>query len=593
VETTRQKTATRTESFRPAALRTPLRQKGLAGRAAAADVRSPAPLRSSQVAPLVKISPQRDLSRTPENPIVSDAATSRARIDNSSDGSLRLIRALALARRRTVTTFFSGHRQAAANFIEGSIQKLDGFLRQQQSAASAWLLARAAAVQGFFFSLLPNVMAIGTSIINRVQSGITALTGGVFDLVNSVIDQVLKTARSIPIPDIPGLGRVRSAILNAAEDIAAVIRRALAHVQSFIARLVSLVLIGIRRLIVITGTALLTTVMRLMSLVARAIAVIKRLLTALRQRFTATLRVIARRVLNILIRMESAALAHINRAERKARSSIEANRRQGHAAVELILALCLSQEQTAAALRRDKNDREDSGSSKKQLAASAHNSFLLAMLQVRRKNARVVQQFQIASSQLVSAAVALLLTFLTLLWAGFRQTLQQIQGRVASLISLLRQQLTALATLFVSGARRLITALKAQLTAMAALVITFIRDPLTTLRNAVHSITTAVRGFLQRVISRLVRLFSSVTGQRSGDAAETTTVTGTLDQVSPSRLNETEKSSSSPVAALVTTVTTMIDATVRTATSNELPATPPQKEAVQLNIPLPEKEQNR
>ncbi|HIJ94636.1 MAG TPA: hypothetical protein HPP94_02650 [Desulfuromonadales bacterium] len=139
METTRQKTATRTESFRPAALRTPLRQKSVAGRAAAAAVRSPAPLRNRQAAPVVKISLQRNLSRAPENPIVTHAASSRATIDSSSESSLRLIRALALARRRTVTMFFSGHRQAAAGFIEATIQRLDGFLTQQQSAASAWL----------------------------------------------------------------------------------------------------------------------------------------------------------------------------------------------------------------------------------------------------------------------------------------------------------------------------------------------------------------------------------------------------------------------------------------------------------------------
>lgn len=508
-------------------------------------------LELSPVTPAHAVTPQSELLGAAQIPLSGDAAAYMVRIDNNSNTNIRLVRAEAKAKHLLVRAFFARQRQAVAGFVGNNSRILADFFNRKQTVATAWIMSRAATVQSFVLSLMATAITIGANIAASIRSVTAALTGGMTAAVNAIINVVLNVARSIPIPDIPGLGAVRRVVLNAADRIAAVIRRAIGNVQRFIDLAVGSILSALQVILARIATSIVNVVTRLVAVITRAIAWINRQLTALQERIISTLHQIGLRVDAILVRMDAVISARIDRAEAQACAEIEDNRRQGVEAVVQIMEFCYAQgDNPSEEATDDPLNVVDNTSSKEQFESSARTALRLAALQVILRNAATLLRFRHETSGFITLIVGAIRDFAGNLQARVRRVFQEIYGGVAQAIAQLFQKVATIASRISASIRAMIARASSLLGSLVTVIIGVIRSPLNTLTNAVRSIIAVVRGFFQGIITRLIRLFSSDSGQ-SGSAGNASTITDIFDQFTPERLAASARMASPPAAAAV------------------------------------------
>ena len=499
--------------------------------------------------PNLAVTPQSELLDAPQIPLSGDAAAHMAQIDNNSDNHIRLVRAEAKAKHLLVRAFFASQRQAVAGFIGSNSRALADFFNRKQADATAWFVSHAATVQSLVLSLMSTAITMGTTIATRIRSVTAALTGGMTAAVNAIINMVLNVARSLPIPDIPGLGAVRRVVLNAADSIAEVIRRAMGNVQRFIDMAVGSVLTALQTLLARITASIANTVTRLIAAITRAIARISRQLTSLQERITTILHQIGLRVDSQLVRMEAMISARIDKTEDQACAEIEDNRRQGREAVVQIMEFCYAQGDYPSEEVIDVPlNVIDNTSSKEQFESSARTALRLATLQVILRNAAILHRFRHETSSFVTLLIGAITDFAGNLWARVRQAFQRICRGVAQAVAQLFQNVAMIATRIAASLRAMITRVGSLFGSLLTVIVGVVRAPLNALTSAVRSIVASVRGFFQGIISRLVRLFASDSAQ-GGSAGDTSAITNVFDQYTPERLAAAARMASPPAAA--------------------------------------------
>lgn len=511
--------------------------------------REPAVKPSRETAPQAA-APQSDLLGNPQIPIAGDARASLAQIDNHALISNLQVSAEAKAKRSLIKLFVGGHWRLITVLIGSHMQALSTFVALQQARAVFWLTSRAAMVQGFVLGLITRAVALGTGIAGRIQGQIEGLTAGVVTGVNTVIDRVLDIARSIPIPDIPGLGRVRSAVLQAANRIGGVIRRALANVQRFIARVIGSVLAAILGLIGRVGAALANIVARLVAIVTHVVLTLTRVLRSLSNWIVARLQRLGGRVRTLLARMESMALARIDRAEAQAHAAIAANRRHGRATILHILEFCYNQgdypaDESVSGLL----ERVDNTSSKEEFESSARAALHIAAARTMVRNFEIVQRFRVETASLLALVKGAIIDFVGDVRRRVVQGVQKVVGLMTRVVERLISSVATVATTIMAGVVALINRLGSMLDRVRTVVVEVVRAPLNALTSSARTVIGAVRSFLRRIVSRLVNLLRSIIGGGGESAPDPSTLTSGFAAFDPVRLAAAARMASPPAAA--------------------------------------------
>ena len=511
--------------------------------------REPAVEPRREIAPQAA-APQSDLLGNPQIPIAGDATASLAQIDSHAQTSNLLVSAEAKAKRSLIKLFVGGHRRLITALIGSHIQALSTFVGLQQARAVFWLTSRAALVQGFVLGLIARAVGIGAGIAGRIQGQIEGLTAGVVTGVNAVIDRVLDIAHSIPIPNIPGLGRVRSTVLHAANRIGEVIRRALANVQRFIARVIGSVLAAILSLIGRVGAALANIVARLVAVVTHVVLALTRVMRSLSNWIVARLRRLVDRVRVLLARIQSMALARIDRAEAQAHAAIAANRQHGRATILHILEFCYNQgdypaDESVSGLL----ERVDNTSSKEEFESSARAALHLVTARTMVRNFEIVQRFRVETASLLALVKGAITDFLGDVRRRVVQVVQKEVAQVTGVVGQLISSVTTVATRIMAAVGILINRLGSMLDRVRTVVAEVVRVPLNALTSTARAIIGAVRSFLQRVVSRLVNLLRSVIGGGGEGVPDPSSLTNGFAAFDPARLAATARMASPPAAA--------------------------------------------
>ena len=491
---------------------------------------------------------ENNLLSAPEISLAGDASTQLNRINTNSTVSANLVAIEASTKRQSIAEYFAGKRAAVSGFLDNNVAGVVDFVDQKRASASEWLLSKLIVVQTAAFSLVTRGIAIGTSITSAIRSGVSAIISPLVSGFRAVISRVLSIAQSIPIPDVPGLGRVRRAVSSAARRITSALQSALRNVQNFVQRAVGAVLAVIQNLIARVGAAILNVVTRFLSSIMRVIASINNQLAALKQQILSILRGIRNRVYSLLRRMETAAVAQIDRAELRARARIESNRRQGHVVILQILEFCYdNSDYPADDATHPYMDATDNTASKEEFDSAARAAMNITSEQIAAKNATVVEEFTQETSSVISMFFSDIAAFVNDVWARIRQGLAEFSAAVTQAIADLIQNVSTIVTRIYSGLRGMVASLMSKLRSVVTIIIDVVRVPITALLNITRSAINAVRNFLRGIISSLVNIFSS--GSSGNGSPDISSATGALDQFQPSRLAAAARMSSPPLAA--------------------------------------------
>ena len=235
-------------------------------------------------------------------------------------------------------------------------------------------------------------------------------------------------AQSLPIPDVPLIGRVRGVVLGAARRIAGVITGVVANVGGFATSIVGFVLSGITGLAAQIAAVLLTIVERIAAAIANAVAHQRPAGRAASAGRGATDKAALRRMARLLVFAERAALAHVGRMERSALQRIEANRRRARAQLAAIMAFVMggpdypADDGTWGPL-----DVFDSAVTKAVADAGALGALAAVAEASRLQNAFVLARFEAETSNLVALALGGVAQFV-------RDVAAQVAGAVAEVI---------------------------------------------------------------------------------------------------------------------------------------------------------------
>ena len=465
----------------------------------------------------------------------ADAATASA-----------LVRGRAAARRAGIAAHFAARRAQLEGLVNGASERIGAAVLGTAQRITGWLGARVHMLRMRFTAAIQRITTVVTSVAASIQTAANAVVGAVTDLVSGAVERVMDLAQSLPIPDVPLIGRVRGVVLGAARRIAGVITGVVANVGGFATSIVGFVLSGITGLAAQIAAVLLTIVERIAAAIANAVARITARLAALRRRVAARLTAALRRMARLLVFAERAALAHVGRMERSALQRIEANRRRARAQLAAIMAFVMggpdypADDGTWGPL-----DAFDSAVTKAVADAGALGALAAVAEASRLQNAFVLARFEAETSNLVALALG-----------GVAQFVRDVAAQVAGAVREVIVAVAATAAGIVLTLQGYVTSVIADVTSLAQRIGGFLRrilsifgvligNPRQALRGALGTVLSAVRGFVTRLIDGLISFLRRAIG--SGDAS-TEGVTSGLEAFSPARLAAVAGMASVPIA---------------------------------------------
>lgn len=476
-----------------------------------------------------------DLPSSSDFPLASDAQRYLVEIDALATESSSDVRADATAKRDQIRANFAARRAAVSAFIVGNLQAVTDFIDAKIGAASAWLLSKAAALMGVVASVVNGAVRMAMTIGGAIHRGIATLVSLVVGSVGGIARSIRSVARSISIPDIPGIGGIARAVTAAIDRVVGVVEGSLRNVQNLISQAVSDTLAMINDFIarVVSGT--LNIANRLFMKVARAVTYIGRQLGLAKNWILDTARRVEARTHALLNRIERASLRRIDVAERHAVRDIEENRGVARRNILQILEFCYaSGDYSEDEATHGSLDVVDNTNETETFENAAREAMVAAVAQQQTRNTKVVNTFAKMSIGLVAMAIGSANVTAETIFTNISRVFDKV---MASLRQTIAQMLGSMAGIFMqisAGIIGLINVLAEKLSPIVDVVIGILRLPVDALINRGRAIVRQVGSFIYNSVSRLVRWLTGTGG--SGGGFDTGSLTSEFDAFSPSQL---------------------------------------------------------
>jgi hypothetical protein len=456
------------------------------------------------------------------------------------------VRGRAAARRAGIAAFFAARRGQLGGVVTGALTAVLGTVTGAGQRVAGWLMGRVLAVQNAVIAGVARVMQVVTMVASAVQQVASAVVSAVTGIVGGAVDRIMQIAESLPIPDLPLVGRVRSVVLRAARRIASVVMAVVGNVASFVNSVVAHVVNGVIGLAGEVGAALMGVVARVVAGIMRVIGSITSHLAALARRIRAGLATARARLTAMLGVAERVAVAQIDLAEREALQEIESNRREGLEAISAVLDFIYDggdypqEDGTWSPL-----DLVDSAVTKEASDAGAVAAFAAVAEGVRLQNALALSQFEARTSNIFAMVIRSVLDFLASVVAQIRSVVRLVVSGVAAVASAVLQFFTNLIKALVVAVGSMVRRVLSFIERVVSVVSYILGNPLNALRDVLNNVLSLVRTFVNGLIDRLLSFFRSNSGSSDAD---TSGVTSVLDDFTPSRLAAVARMASPPAA---------------------------------------------
>ncbi len=432
-------------------------------------------------------------------------------IDADTATSIGAVRAASQQRRAQLTASAAQVAGGVDAGFGGAIGRVGSAVDGTIARVGSWLRGTAGSAIGLVTNLAAGAAGFAADAAGRVRAGAAAARTAVESTVGSVASGVLGFARGLPIPNLPGVGRVRSWILGAAERVSGSIRSAIGQVTGFVASIVSETAGLVERAARAAQGAIRRIGESLRSLIDRGIAAITSALRQVVQTVTGALRSAWTAAKSAAHDLFGTSVGHIAAAEQQAVARIEANRADGHANLDV---------------------GPDPATDVEEVAL------------VRAENAATVQQAQSVQGGVVAATLASAGEYLGRIRAGVAAVGQRILQIGADVFAQAREAVTAVVRQALDVVRGYASRVADALRDIASTVLGLVRAPITALADVGRSVLDGTRTLLRSVLGRIRQLVSG--GPISGDD---TAVTAPLQEFTTSRLRSAAQMASPPAAA--------------------------------------------
>jgi len=458
------------------------------------------------------------------------------------------VRALASSSRALIAASFAVRRAALVAVFLTVTGAIHAVAARAVGLLTGWLMGRAQVVQAMVMALVLRVVTAAASIGAAVRQGVSAVTAGVRAATTAVVNGVVSFARSIPIPNLPLVGRIRNAALRVVEGVGRLVNGAVDGLLSFAERVVTTIVEGVVGVLGRLGAMLLAVVARVVAALARAVAWVTGRLLGVVARVVALIGAGLVRAFGILRTVQRAALQQVSSFEAAALRRIEANRQDGRAAIDLVLDTAAGGGDPPAdpALAGHMVQLEDAGTAPA-FDSAARGALALVYLGVRRANAATVRAFRMSTRSALALALGVVIAFIASMRARAHVVLGQVIAVVARAVAHVLAAVAAAVAGAIAAARGVVERCLSVLMGVIGAAVAVVRAPVAALARLGSQIVQRARTFVTRLVDRLVSFFRR--GGTQAGSEDSSSITAGVEDYTPSRLAAVARMASPPAAA--------------------------------------------
>lgn len=174
------------------------------------------------------------IAAAPRSPVQAEALTQAQLINDDCARSESQVSRIAAARRRQISTYFSGARQGLSNFFTRSVATVQAIITGQQAELMAAVTRAFAWIRAAVIGTLQAAQALAGQIRARINQALESISTSVQGRVEGIAGQITGLIDSIPLPDIPGIGRIRAAAVSLLNRAASVVNGAFDRLVDFV-----------------------------------------------------------------------------------------------------------------------------------------------------------------------------------------------------------------------------------------------------------------------------------------------------------------------------------------------------------------------
>lgn len=443
-------------------------------------------------------------------------AVQAAEIEADTRASIAAVRATSQARRDELAEQEAEADQGVDDGFGGAVGRVGASVDGAIGRVAGWLRGTAGAAVGTVTGLAAGTAGVVAGTAARMRSGAAAARAAVDGTVGRVASGVLSFARALPIPDLPGVGRLRTWALGAAGRVAGRVRSAVSQVTGFVSSVVGETAGLVEQVARTAQGAIRGVGDAVRSMVERGVDAISGALRKVVRGVTSALRSAWASAKRAVRRLFGESAGHVTAVEQGAVARIEANRADGLANLDV------------------------GGDPATDVEEVEH---------VRAENAATVGEAEEAQGGIIAAARASAGQYANRLREGIAEVGQKVGAIAADVFAQAREAVTEVVRQALDVVRGYATKVSQALRDIASTVLDLVRAPVTALAGAGRSVVDGARSLLRSVAGR-VREF--LTG--GGGGQDDTAVTAPLEDFTTARLRSAARMASPPAAVIVIAV---------------------------------------
>ena len=174
------------------------------------------------------------IAAAPRSPAQAEALTQAQLINDDCSRSESQVSRIAAARRQQVSTYFSGARQGLSDFFTRSVTAVQAFITGKQAEIIGAVTRALAWVRTAITNTLQAVQTIAGQIRARINQMLETISTSVQSRVEGIAGQITGLIDSIPLPDIPGIGRIRAGAVSLLNRAAGLVKVAFGLLVDFV-----------------------------------------------------------------------------------------------------------------------------------------------------------------------------------------------------------------------------------------------------------------------------------------------------------------------------------------------------------------------
>lgn len=174
------------------------------------------------------------IAAAPRSPVQAEALTQAQLVNDDCVRSESQVSRIAAARRQQISTYFSGARQGLSDFFTRSVAAVQTFITGKQAEIIGAVTRALAWVRTAITNTLQAAQTIAGQIRARINQILENISTSVQSRVEGIAGQITGLIDSIPLPDIPGIGRIRAAAMSLLNRATGVVKGAFGRLVDFV-----------------------------------------------------------------------------------------------------------------------------------------------------------------------------------------------------------------------------------------------------------------------------------------------------------------------------------------------------------------------